>query len=203
MMKKLIIKLLILTLVIPVVCSAATDSKRVVLSKAVFEAGKPNVTFNIEKFKLQDSIGIVIKNTKGEKVYEMNNLGQEDKSFTLYDKAKTLAVKDITGDGVPEIIVSAYYGPASALYVFKYDSKKASFSPMKFIDNPDVSMCRDFMVSDIFMSDGSDLSVLAGNKLRTLGKIYPSTPLGKTLKGYYYFKANGDTFKLTKTVPLS
>lgn len=74
---------------------------------------------------------------------------------------------------------------------------------MKFIDNKDISMCRNFMVSDIYMSDGSDLTILDDNKLRTLGKIYPSTPLGKTLRAYYYFKADGNTFKITKTVPLS
>ena len=194
---KLFIVLLIAFVSVCVVSQAVV--KRVVLSKTSFQLNKSGETFSVEKYKSNNEVGIVVTTKDGRKVLDLDYMGAEEKLFTLVDKPKSIAIKDLTGDGIPEVIATAYYGPASALYVFKYNEKMKKFAPMKFIDSKDAEMNRDFMVSDMPQANGLDMTILANNQLRSLGKIYPTKLGGKTKAGYYYFEARKDNFKLIKT----
>jgi hypothetical protein len=175
-----------------------TDDKQI-LSSAVFTIKESGENLNIEKFKTNNNIGISISSKSGESLLEMKELGVEEKLFTVGEKPTSLIVKDVTGDGVPEVITAAYYGPASALYVFKFDKAKRKFLPMKFIDSKDASMHRDFMVSDMPQDNGQDMTIMANNNLRALGKIYPAKAGQKATPGLYFFVHKKGAFKLQKT----
>ncbi len=175
-----------------------SDDKQI-LSSAVFTIKDSGENLSVEKYKANNNVGIRISSKSGESLLDMNEIGIEDKFFTVGDDKTSLTVKDVTGDGVPEVITAAYYGPSSALYVFKFDAAKRKFLPMKFIDSKDASMHRDFMVSDMPQDNGQDMTVLADNSLRALGKIYPTKAGQKASAGLYFFKHEKGAFKLLKT----
>lgn len=178
--------------------SRATTSNNL-LAKTTFKLYKTSELLNVKKFKINEKVGITITNKLGKKLLDFSSMGAKEKLFTVGNEAKSIAIKDITGDGVPEVITTAYYGPASALYVFKYDQKADKFAPIKFIDSKDAEMNRDYMISDMPQDNGFDMTILENNQIRSLGKIYPSA-LGERPKvGYYYFKLENDGYKLIRT----
>lgn len=189
-----------ISMVLILLCSQSQAlTKNNLLAKTSFQIDKTSELLNVKKFKINEEVGLTITNKAGDKLLDISSMGVEEKLFTIKNEAKSIAVKDVTGDGVPEVITTAYYGPASALYVFKYDKKTNKFAPIKFIDTNDAEMNRDYMISDMPQDNGYDMTVLANNQLRALGKIYPSTLGEKAKVGYYYFKLDKDGYKLIKT----
>lgn len=180
--------------------SSAVEKK--ILAHETFTLEAAGGEISVEKYLSNDEIGITIATKSGEKLLEMTDLGSEDKMFSVEESATGLLVKDLTGDNVPEVIAAAYYGPASALYVFKFDPASKKFAPMKFIDSEDADLHRNFMVSDLPASNGSDMAILADNSLRSMGKIYPSEAGKEIIPGSYLFKFVDGSFKLTETKPL-
>lgn len=203
-MNKLSFKVFIcIAILMFILCSQSMASnKKELLAKSSFKIDRAGEILNVIKFKMNEEVGITITNVLGEKLLDFSSLGVKEKLFTIDNKVKSLLIKDLTGDGIPEVVTTAYYGPASALYVFKYDEKSNEFVPIKFIYNNDVKMNKDYMVSDMPQDNGFDMTVLKNNQLRALGKIYPSD-LGEKIKvGYYYFKLIDDCYKLINTETL-
>ncbi|MEW6709073.1 MAG: hypothetical protein AB1403_04555 [Candidatus Riflebacteria bacterium] len=154
----------------------------------------------INKFKAAEAVGVEIIDKAGNKLLDMPSIGSAEKMFSINDAATSLAVVDLTGDGVAEVVASAFFGPGSALYVFKFDADKKKFVPIKFDDNPDPEMHREFMVSDLPSDDGKDMVIMPDLTLKARGKIYPATPEEKVKEGEYLFKFADGAFKLTETL---
>ena len=56
-------------------------------------------------------------------------LGMQAWDFKLNDKVSSLEIEDLDGDKVPEIITACTTGDVqSAMYIFKYDTEKKTFS---------------------------------------------------------------------------
>ncbi len=153
----------------------------------------------INKFKAADAVGVEILDKAGNKLLDMPSIGSTEKMFSFNDAATSLAVVDLTGDGVAEVVASAFFGPGSALYVFRFDSESKKFVPIKFDDNTDPEMHREFMVSDLPSDDGKDMAILPDLTLKARGKIYPASAEDDAKEGEYFFKYADGTFKLTET----
>lgn len=180
----------------------STAAEKQVLAHESFSLEAAGGELEVEKYLLNDEVLVSIVTKSGEKLLDMGALGSEDKKFTDGEKTIGLAVKDLTGDGIPEVISSAYYGPASALYVFQFNPASKKFAPMKFIDSSDAELNRDFMVSDFPAADGEGMVILPDNSLKAIGKIYPSEPDKEVIPGTYLFRFDNGSFKLAETKPL-
>lgn len=197
-MKKLINMLFIVAVLVSLVSAVQAEDIEILKSeKMQLEAAGGELTIN--KFYSGDEICVEIVDKSGKKLLEMPAIGTKDKMFSLNGKATSLAVADVTGDGVAEVLASAFYGPASALYVFKFDEAGKKFAPVRFADSDDVDLQRDYMVSDLPATDGHDMSVDADLNLIARGKIYPSSPEEAVKAGEYRFKFADGVFKLIET----
>ncbi|MGM0601162.1 MAG: hypothetical protein ACQETH_15235 [Candidatus Rifleibacteriota bacterium] len=203
-MKKIWTSLLILSIILTFADSAAAmqPAEFKTLKAVEFEIKGFGEKLQAIKFVKNDEIGILIETLKGKTLLKMPGLGVKDKTFNIDGKAESLIVKDLTGDKVPEVIASAYYGPASGLYIFKYIANKKKFEPVKFVDSKDESMHRKFMVSDLPAENGTDMMIMKDNTLRSLGKIYPATLDEKPRPGHYFFKFKKDAFHLIRCTPV-
>lgn len=158
---------------------------------------------NITKYLDEKGVGIRAATADGTKICEFGEMGSEDKLFTIDAKATGLAVKDITGDGVAEIITAAFYGPtASGLYVFNYDAASKKLVPVKFLNSDDPELSTDFMVSDVRQENNQDMTVEADGTLQAVGKIYPEDAGSEPVTGLYKFKYADGSFKLSEKKPL-
>lgn len=193
-MKKQI--LMVAILFASIALTTAFSAEKKILGRESFKLGSDNKEIVAEKYLENNEIMVSITDKSGKSLLDSSPIGNEEKLFLLDGKPTGLAVKDLTGDGIPEVIATAFYGPASALYVYRYDEAKNKFAPVIFIDNPDPDLCRDFMVSDLPMEDGSDMQVKADNSLVAMGKIYPENNIQKVTKGLYTYKFEGNGFKL-------
>lgn len=148
----------------------------------------------------QGLVSISVRTKEGKPIWTSEILGEQEKFFIIDKNATSLAIKDLNGDKVPEIITAAMTGPdRSALYVYKYEPKENKFVPMQF-KHEKQKVYRDFMVSDMYQKDGQDLVFMGDNKVRALGKIYSeqSAPIA----GFYYFELVGNDFVSTEIVPV-
>ena len=126
-------------------------------------------------------------------------LGMQAWDFKLNNKVSSLEVEDLDGDKVPEIITACTTGDVqSAMYIFKYNTEKKTFSAINFGYIGYEGMDRDFMVSDIPAANGENMLFENNTKIRCLGKIY--TPKGP-LAGYYYFEYKDGKFMAGEAVP--
>ena len=147
------------------------------------------------------SMKVLDKNSK--EVWTSIALGFQAWNFKLNDKVSNLEIEDVDGDNIPEIITACTTGDVqSALYIFKYNPEKKSFSPMNFGYIKYKDMIRDFMVSDIPAPNGENMVFENKAKVRCLGKIYTEDG---PVAGYYYFELKdgqymaGDAVPATKT----
>ena len=196
-MKKLILVLFVMLISLPMAGQSAEDKEMLKSEKFSFEPAGGELVIN--KFFLDDEIGVEILDKSGNKLLEMKGIGTQDKMFSLKGQATGLAVADVTGDQVPEVLASAFYGPASALYIFKFDLASKKFAPVKFADSDDVEMHREFMVSDLPAENGADMTISEDLVLTARGKIYPSSPEDAVKAGEYLFKFADGVFKLIET----
>lgn len=154
------------------------------------------VTKNIEN----KSVSLKVANSSGEQFWLSDALGEQEKLFTIDGASTSLSIKDVTGDGIPELITAATTGPeTSALYIFKYDAEGKKFTAMNF-KYEKTDLTRDFMVSDMYQKDGQDIVFMPDNRIRALGKIYSEETA--PIAGFYYFKLTGDDFICSEVEPV-
>lgn len=196
-MKRLFIALLIGALFV----SPTAVKGETILSSSTADLGGEKVS--ISKYLDEKGVGIRLATAAGAKLAEFGEMGSEDKLFKVDGSAVGLVAKDLTGDGVPEIITAAFYGPAaSGLYIFNYDSAKKALVPVKFLNDSDPDLSTDFMVSDIRQDSGDDMVINADGSLTALGKIYPTDGMGEIVDGFYTFKFVDGAFKLSEKKPV-
>jgi hypothetical protein len=190
----------------------------VVLSAALFAGlavpGEANPILAKEEFELDgqkltaekriDNMNLTIRviDAAGKTIFTSETLGSEEKLFVIDREAKSLEVRDLNGDGSPELIAAAFYGPnASGMYVFSYDSKAGKFKPMQFI-HPESELVRNCLVSDLRQDNGEDLMFLDNNIVRALGMIYSSEPEVAPVAGFYFYKLSDGAFKFIESKPV-
>lgn len=161
-----------------------------------------DVSYNVVKRIDKNTVTIKVSTSAGTQFWVSDALGEQEKMFTLDGKATGLAIKDLTGDGTPELITAAMIGPdSSALYVFKLDAEAKKFVPMNFkYEKSDLA--RDFMVSDMYQENGQDIEFMPENTVRALGKIYAENAENPPAPGFYYFKLASDSFVCSKIEPV-
>lgn len=156
--------------------------------------------FNVVKRIDKGTVTLKVFTVEGKEMWVSSPLGEQEKLFTIDGAASPLAVKDLTGDGVPELITAAMTGPeSSALYVFKYDSEGKKFAAMNFKYEKE-ELTRDFLVSDMYQKNGEDLVFMPENKIRALGKIY-SEENGPSA-GFYFFTLKNNEFVCSEITPV-
>jgi hypothetical protein len=168
-----------------------------ILAEKTFKVN--NQTFKVLKEYKDNSVSLSITTTTGKTIASKPDLGEQEKLFIFAGKATSLAVKDLNGDKVPEIITAAMLGTdRSALYVFSFDAQSKKLSPMSFSYKKQ-NLSRDFLVADMYQQNGQDIVFVAENHIRALGKIYkPAGPIA----GFYDFKLSNDDFVCVKISPV-
>lgn len=170
--------------------------------------GAKDAAVTATKQQRDDGIYVVVKDAAGAKLFESENIGTTDKTIDVGTGAEvSLGVKDVTGDGVPELLAAAFYGPqASGMYIWTYDAKTKKIVPIKNVmaaDKPADKVDRDFFVSDIDQSAGQ-FAVLADNSVRVLGQVFDKDAKNPPVPAYYHFALkNGqyEQIKLEKIAP--
>lgn len=146
------------------------------------------------------TVTLKVQGAKGETLWTSAPLGDQEKLFMVDDQAVSIAAKDLTGDGIPELLTAAMTGESSsAFYVFKFDAEKKQFTGMDF-KYEKAELTRDFMVSDMYQANGADITVMPENKIRALGKIYDEK--SGPIAGFYYFKHTDGAFLCSEIVPV-
>jgi len=178
--------------------AAETPSETKMLCSVPAGVGSPAVKLTIRKELRADGIYLAAVDAAGKQVWESANLGSEDKKFVIDKQASTLIAKDLTGDGSPEVITAAYYGPGSGLYVYTWDAKAAKFAPIPCVypKNPDAN--REYLVADIPQENGEDMLFQSDSNVRIMGKIYPEKETESVVDGFYYFELKNGTFTFLK-----
>ncbi len=156
--------------------------------------------FNIVKRIDNGSVTLKVFTADGKEFWTSSPLGEQEKKFVVDGAASPLAIKDLTGDGVPELITAAMTGlDSSALYVFKFDGQNKTFTPMNFKYEKE-NLSRDFLVSDMYQENGEDLFFLPENKIRALGKIYSEGDA--PVPGFYVFSLKDNEFVCSEVTPV-
>lgn len=197
-MRKISILLCAFVIALSTATYAETTSVSAISSnhKSISIKGVP--TFNVTRIFENDNISIKVTSLDGKEFWSSIPLGLKPWSFKLNDKTSSLEVEDVDGDNIPEIITACTIGDIqSALYIFKYDEKKKSFTPMNFGYTNYKDMTRDFMVSDI-PAVGENMIFEGKTTVRCLGKIYTENG---PVPGFYYFKLTNGEFMTGEPVP--
>lgn len=169
-----------------------------ILSQSTMKAGSLNLEI-VKKIE-QKTVSLQVKTADGKSFWSSTPLGDQEKLFVVDDKAESLTVKDLTGDGIPEIITAAMTSESgSALYVFRLDEKAGSFTAMDF-KYKDADLVRDFAVSDMYQKSGYDFVINKENQIQVLGKIYSEKDGPKP--GFYFFSLEGQSFICKKIEPV-
>lgn len=164
-----------------------------------------SILLNAAEFKVmkridKGTVTLKVFAAGGKEIWASEPLGEQEKLFTIDGTATPLAVKDVTGDGVPELITAAMTGPdSSALYVFKYDSENQKFAAMNFKYEKE-DLTRDFLVSDMYQQDGQDLVFMPENKIQVLGKIFSEE--AAPAAGFYFFELKDNNFVCSVITPV-
>jgi hypothetical protein len=108
----------------------------------------------------------------------------------------------MTGNGVSEILVAAFFGPrSSGLWVFSWSDEAKTFKPIPCY-HAEGDLTRDMLVSDLRQDDGSDLFLETSGKARVLGMIYPADLVGEPVPGHYDYQLKDGRFEHTGTTPV-
>ncbi len=194
-------KKVLITMVMGLLLAAPSYAETSLAEDTLTLAGGEKI--KVAKYLDDKGVGIRLSTEAGGKIYQHENLGSEDKLFKLDDKGTKLALKDLTGDGIPEILAAAFYGPtASGLYVFSYDAAAKKIVPVKFLNSNSPDLSTECMVSDIRQEDGSDMVINADGSMTAMGMIYPKEPGDEAAPGFYTWKFADGMFKLAETKPM-
>ncbi|HOY67102.1 MAG TPA: hypothetical protein PLP29_09445 [Candidatus Ozemobacteraceae bacterium] len=180
----------------------STASYGVELANATGKLIPASPDVKVLKTRDADAIRLTIQDAAGTNLFQSEVLGSEEKLFTLDGKPTSLALRDLTGDGVPEVVTSAFYGPrASGLYVFTWDAAAKKFVPVP-CTYPKFDLTRDLLVSDVQRDDGSDMVIGADNAVTMLGLVYPEKEGDEPTKAAYTFTFEKDRFVHRNTEPI-
>lgn len=147
-----------------------------------------------------NNVSVKVLDKDSKEVWTSIALGFQAWNFKLNDKVSSLEIEDLDGDNIPEIITACVTGDVqSAMYIFKYNAEKKSFSPMNFGYIKYKDMIRDFMVSDIPLPNGENMVFENKSKVRCLGKIYTEDG---PVAGYYYFELKDGQYMAGDAVPV-
>lgn len=148
----------------------------------------------VRKLKDAQGITIAVVGKNGSSLWKSEPLGEDDKTFLLGEMPTTLALQDLDGDGLPEILVSAFIGPrSSGLYVFRYDASTKGFVaiPCRF---PKEGLERDCLISDVHQASGGDLVIRPDGTAQVLGMIYSEDSDEPPTPGLWTFAFQGGAF---------
>lgn len=194
-------KKVLITMVMGLMLAAPSYAETALAEDTLTLAGGEKI--KVAKYLDDKGVGIRLSTEAGASMYQHEGLGSEDKLFKLDDKGTKLALKDLTGDGNPEILAAAFYGPtASGLYVFTYDASAKKIVPIKFLNEKSPDLSTECMVADIGQEDGSDMVVNSDGSLTAMGLIYPTEPGDASTPGFYTWKFADGMFKLAETKPM-
>ena len=168
-----------------------------VLEKASFVLNPDEkVTYEAVKFEQNGELFLQILGNDQKVLWKSESLGSEEKQFQLDGKPSKLAVADLDGDKIPEILTSAFYGPnASGLYVYKMNDKTKEVKPIVCFDSNE-EPSRDFLVSDIRQEDGGDFQITGKGDVKILGMKYIIDK--EPQPANYFFKLSAKGFELEK-----
>lgn len=160
---------------------------------------------DVQAIKVKDgaSVKLVIQDADGKNLFQSEELGSEEKLFTLDGKATSLALRDMTGDGVPEALVAAFYGPrASGLFVYTYSVASKTFVPVR-CTYPKYDLTRDMLVSDLQQENGTDMIVASDGVVTMLGLEYPEKADKEPFPAAFSFKFKDGMFvhQMTESLP--
>lgn len=167
------------------------------LASVTYESAKqPGSKFIVSKTLASDGVHIEMRDGTGRVVWTSPSLGTADKLFTADARASRLALVDVTGDGVPEVVTAATSPPRSALlHVFRLDAAQTELRPIPCVFPAD-GTSRDAFVTDLAQEDGQDLTILADRRIQTLGRTYGSAGIRKPGAGIYVFGFREGAFRL-------
>ena len=149
----------------------------------------------ITKTRRPDGIYLIARDISLRTVWISPNLGSEDKTFFLDDKATILGVKELTGDGLPELVSSAFYGPsASGLYVYSWNPSRRVFSPITNVASE--TEPREHLVSDIPVESGDDMVIERDGTIRLLGRVFDPRAEHPPTTGIYVYRFRNGVFHL-------
>lgn len=157
-------------------------------------AGKNHLV--ISKISRPDGLFLTATDNRSQTVWTSTNLGSEEKKFLLENKLTVLGLKDMTGDGQPELLSSGFYGPsASGLYIFAWDTKKRTFTgiPNTASGTPELFP---HLVSDVPVESGDDMVVEADGTIRLLGRVFDPKAENPPATGIYSYRFIKDCFVL-------
>jgi hypothetical protein len=161
-----------------------------------------NDEYNVVKRIEKESVTITLTGKKGDVFWTSESLGVQEKLFNIDSAAKGIAIKDLTGDGVAEIIAAAMTGEdRSALYVFSFNKDTGKFAPVEF-NYEKQNLKREFVVSDIYQANGDDYLFSEDGKLRVLGQIYSESGETPPVAGFYFFQFRNNLFVNTSVEPV-
>lgn len=166
------------------------------LATARFDAGDGTV-LTVRKVLASDGVRLEVHDGSGEAVWTSPPLGTRDKLFTIGGRATPLACADVTGDGVPELLVAAASPPhAAALSAFRFEAPHR-FAPVRCAFPAD-EVVRDAFVTDLSQQDGEDLAILPDGRIRTLGRTYESAGLRRPGAAQWFFVRDGAGYRFEK-----
>lgn len=176
--------------------STASFAEPEVLDKPMVINGQ---NYHVVRTIDNNNVSLKVLDKDSKEVWTSIALGMQAWDFKLDNKASSLEIEDLDGDNIPEIITACTTGDVqSAMYIFKYNTEKKSFSPMNFGYIKYKDMARDFMVSDIPLPNGENMVFENKTKVRCLGKIYTEDG---PVAGYYYFELKDGEYMAGDAVP--
>ena len=161
------------SVVLLALCCAASAfaSEPEVLAATTWQATAGAPVYAVQKLKAGGAVYLEVADPFGKPVWRSPDLGSEDHLLSMRGTPSALAVEDVTGDGVPELVTAAFYGPeASGLYVFA-GSPQAGFRAVPVLDARTRARAEHF-VSDRPLSEGRDLRCLPGGRVRVIGRSF-------------------------------
>ncbi len=166
--------------------------------------GEKGKAFQVDKVLKDDGVWVQVSGPLPDKtaVWTSDNLGVEEKTFTLGDRSESLALKDLTGDGVPEIVTAAFYGPrASGMWVFTWSGADQKFVPI-VVTHPQDDLTRDFFVADIQQESGGELVIGPDGKVTCLGLIYSDKEGEEPQPAQYVYELKDGKYVFVERKPL-
>lgn len=166
------------------------------LATARFDAGDGTV-LTVRKLLAPDGVRLEVHDGSGVAAWTSPPLGTEDKLFTIAGRATPLACADVTGDGVPELLVAAGSPPhTAALTAYRFEAPRG-FAPVPCAFGSD-EVVRDAFVTDLAQADGQDLAVLPDGRIRTLGRTYESSGIRRPGAAQWFFVRDGAGYRFEK-----
>lgn len=146
--------------------------------------------------KVRDARGIYLRivDPEGAPLWRSPRLGQADHAFSIQGHAASVAVVDVTGDGVPDVVTSAFHGPdAAGLYVFQ-GAPETGFKLVR-CEHPEEKLSRPFLVSDRPAPEGLDLACQADGSVKVLGRKFANDG-GRPVTAYFVYRFRAGAYEL-------